>query len=398
MALVPLVWLLLPIYGFVSHQYEVARTPWGWIELPSSPMPYDERSQLSPEINSKLRRILEVRRFENGAPSLSAAFAVDGKVVWAGAVGLQDVEARRAVTVDTIYRIGSTSKPMGITGLAVLVDMEKIELDQPLKIYMPNLPNPTWGEVTSRQLASHTAGMAEYADNTDWAGFYRSLALQSRYDDVADSLDVFDESKMLHAAGTQFHYSGYDNILLSVLVQNQSKLPYGDFMSKSVFEPLDMASTGPTYLAQGLDVAESYQVKGELVKPWRDVDLSHKIAAGGFSSTPTDLVRLGSGWLNPDFILPATREVFWTVMEINGSANEQNYALGWRRAKWNVPGVGEIEHINHGGVSKGAQCWLMIVPEYNAVLAITSNRRTEIFFDFADVYVDLLSVLLDEAN
>jgi len=73
----------------------------------------------------------------------------------------------------------------------------------------------------------------------------------------------------------------------------------------------------------------------------------------------------------------------------------QDYALGFRRKSWLISGAGNVEHLNHGGVSKGAQCWLMIIPDHNISIAISTNRRTDDFFDFGDVYVDILATFIE---
>jgi len=127
--------------------------------------------------------------------------------------------------------------------------------------------------------------------------------------------------------------------------------------------------------------------------------LSHKLAAGGYVSTPSDLALLGVAWLDDDFIQPDIREHFLAPVQLsNGEVNDNDYALGFRRKLWNIKGVGEVEHLNHGGVSKGVQYWFMIIPEHNMSIAISVNRRTDNFFDFADVYVDLLEVFIPTAE
>jgi len=93
------------------------------------------------------------------------------------------------------------------------------------------------------------------------------------------------------------------------------------------------------------DKAVSYQVKGQTYKPWRKVDLSHKLAAGGFVSTPTDLATLGGAWLNDDFIPEATRRDFWTPIKINGTVNVQDYALGFRRKSWPIDDNPRLQYI-----------------------------------------------------
>ena len=389
-----LAWVLWPIYGFLSNQYETARLPWGWTELPAeAPIGASQVKAAYVEAGGKATKILEARRAKIGAPSLSAAISVNGELVWANAVGWENVSQNKAASHETIYRIGSTSKAVMATGLARLVAEGAMDLDAPISTYSKDLPNPDWNELTPRQLISHTAGLPAYEENNDWVGFYHSLALRHHFEDPKISLSVFDGADLLYEADTQFHYSGYDNILLSAVMEAAANEPFNALMSSRVFAPNNLTALQPAH-----DVPQKavfYQTKGSKVKPWRSVDLSHKLAAGGYAATPSDLAILGAAWLNDDFIPAHIREVFWTPLPIS---NDQDYALGFRRKTWPIDGVGEVEHLNHGGVSKGAQCWLMIIPEHNMTLAISINRRTENFSDFASAAFDLLEVFIPAAQ
>ena len=393
------IWVGWPIYGFLSNQYEVARLPWGWHSLPEE-MPKDQfvADATFAKAGGEAMEILAKRRREIGAPSISAAIAIDGKLVWAGGTGWGDVAKRTPATTQTSYRIGSTSKAVGITGLARLVIDGKIDLDAPISTYIEKLPNKAWGKFTARQLASHTAGLAAYEENNDWLGFYQSLALTTRYNDPEDALAVFDGATLLFEPGDDFHYSGFDNVLLSAVMQDAAGITFDEMMSQNVFEPLGLESIMPDHLRKDdRPFARSYQTREDQIKLWRRVDLSHKIAAGGYVSTPSDLALLGAAWLDDDFIRSDVRGAFWTPVRLpSGKINDHDYALGFRRKSRSIEGVGDIIHLNHGGVSKGAQCWLMIVPDHNLALAISINRRTDVFFDFADVYEDLLAVFIPD--
>jgi CubicO group peptidase (beta-lactamase class C family) len=391
--IVLIIWLGWPIYGFVSNQFETARLPFGWVELhdnaPDKQELYDDAFLAAG--NTSLLLLID-RRSKIHAPSLSAAIAIDGKLVWAAAVGWQDVKADIAATPTTVYRIGSTSKAVTATGLARLVTSGNFDLDVPISTYSPDLPNVLWADLTARQLASHTAGLPGYEENTDWVGFYKSLALTSHFNNPKDSLSMFDGAELVYRPGSDFLYSSYGTILLSAVMQDASGLPYLDLMNETVFAPLGLHTIEPDTQRNNLEHrAVSYQTKGRQVKPWRSVDLSHKLAAGGFVASPSDLARLGAAWLDDDFITPDVRDDFWEPVRLtNGNVNIQDYAVGWRRKSRTINTVGSITHLNHGGISKGSQFWFMIVPEYGISVAISTNRRTDAFFDFADIYENLL--------
>jgi CubicO group peptidase (beta-lactamase class C family) len=285
---------------------------------------------------------------------------------------------------------------VSITGLARLVAEGELDLDTPISAYSKNLPHEEWHAFTARQLASHTAGLGAYQENNDWVGLYRSMALRTRFNDPKDALSAFDGADTLFPPQTDFHYSGFGNVLLSAVMQDAAREPFDTLMSSRVFEPLGLTSTKPDHLrTKETEFARSYQTKGAQIKPWRRVDLSHKLAAGGYISTPSELALLGTAWLDPEFIPPSLRDDFWTPVALsNGEINEQNYALGFRQRSGSINGADQTVFFSHGGVSKGTQSWFMIVPEHRLSLAISTNRRTDQFFDFANVYVDLLETFV----
>ena len=103
---------------------------------------------------------------------------------------------------------------------------------------MADLPNNDWENFTSRQLASHTAGLAAYEENNDWIGFYHSLALRKRFKNAADSLSVFDGAKTLFKPSQNFHYSGFDSVLLSAFMESIEGYSFKNIVEREVSEPL----------------------------------------------------------------------------------------------------------------------------------------------------------------
>ncbi len=392
-----LLWFVWPLFGYVSNSYTFAQLPFGWTKLPDnapqSQVLYDPRYTLNGD--AALAAIANWRR-KIGSPSISAAIAIDDQLVWAGSSGWQNVAMQAPATPRTRYRIGSTSKSVTATALARLVAAGKLDLDTPISTYMPNLPNKNWPGLTARQLASHTAGMPGYENNTDWQGMYESLVLRRHFDDPEQAVQMFDGTRMLFTPGADFFYSSYDVVLLSAVMQAVAGKPYLEMMADEVFTPLALTSIGPDEpVSINNAIATHYQRSKYGIKPWRKVDLSLKLAAGGFVATPSDVAVLGASWQNDDFIQAAVREDFWTPVRLkNGKVNRQDYALGWRRKNYKITDVGMVLNLNHGGISKGSQCWLIVMPDYNISIAISMNARTDAFFAFADLYEDVFREFL----
>lgn len=377
-------------------------SPFGWTELESEAaredIIYDESYQ---EAALEAGALIERIRQEIGAPAFSAAVGYQGHLIWAGATGWADVETGAPAMTTTRFRIGSTSKSVTATAFARLVQQGVIDPETPIGEIM-DVPNPDWAPVTPRQLASHTAGLPGYEENRDIAGAFQTLCLCRTYTDVEEALDVFDDTELLYPPGTDFHYSSFDVNLLSAVLQNAAHRPFLELMAGEVWGPLGMTATGADHTSRDTSGdATFYQRRGHRVRPTRDVDLSQKWAGGGFLSTSSDLVRLGLAWLDDDYIDPATREFFWTPQVLaDGTVNEQGYALGWRVGEsTRVYGEGHPTRVaHHGGVSKGAQSFLIVLPDEELVVAININTRADEFDDFGRAWAELARIFLDAAN
>ncbi|MBU0913457.1 MAG: beta-lactamase family protein [Gammaproteobacteria bacterium] len=323
-------------------------------------------------------------------PALTAAVAWRGQLLWAGAVGYADLESQKPTSIESQFRIGSTSKAVTATALARAVAAGAIDLDAPISRYKTDLPNSQWLDLTLRQLMSHTAGFPGYDGNTDRIGAVRTWVKWGEFQDVHDALDLFDESKMLYLAGTNFHYSSFDVNLASAVLQSAVKQPFLQYLNKEVSQPLGLSSLAASEQPYPHQVS-FYMTHDGYAKKHREVNLSQKWAGGGLAASSVDLVLLGSAWFNSDFIPAAVQQQFWTPQKLNnGEVNEQSYALGWRNFSQNHlfcdkdnPLSRTISFVHHGGVSDGAQSWLVIYPELQLVVAMNTNTVKEKYCDFA---------------
>ncbi|MDO9520245.1 MAG: serine hydrolase domain-containing protein [Pseudohongiella sp.] len=389
--LVAVLYLVWPVYGYFAEDKAGLRAPWGWQTVPEAKTCHsgvtdpsvrhiaDEACQLLLDYQAALR-----------VPSLSAAIAIDGTLVWSGAVGWADIGASVPATSSTLYRIGSTSKPVTGTLLARMVDVGLVSLDEPIGNYIDDLPNPGWHTLTLRQLASHTAGLPEYGTNEDILGLYQSIALRRAHTDVRQGLALFDGSPQRFTPGSDFEYSSFGALLIASVLQEVAGKPFTQLMDEQVLMPLALQSPVPDKVTA--DSAQFYQLRDNHAKPWRFVDLSNKLPGGGFMSRPEDLVRLGSAWLDTEFISAETRAQFWQPQRLSsGEINEQSYALTWR---WNEAAA----YAHHGGVSKGAMAWLAVYPSsaghQSLAVALTINTKLERFGDFSSLQTRLAQLFL----
>ncbi|MFC2952935.1 serine hydrolase domain-containing protein [Marinicaulis aureus] len=394
--LVAVSYFAAPVYLFFAEDHPGMTGPFGWITVPDE-APYTQ-GVVDPRYSDAAKTaqaIMAEHRAAIHAPALSAAIAVDGELVWSAASGWADIDSEQVATPETLFRIGSTSKAVTGTLFARLVEAGLVDVDARISTYLPTLPNDAWKNITPRQLASHTAGIPSYEGNRDYAGMYRALALREHHEDVAEGLSYFDGSPLLFEPGDDFEYTSFDTVLLSVVLQEAGGAPFQQLMKDWVTNPLRIETPSPD--APGARHAQSYLRNGDKVRPWWKVDLSHKLAGGGFMATPSDLALMGSAWLDDEFISAEIRDMFWTPQRLNdGSENEQGYAMNWRFADelWWTEGM-PYANANHGGVSKGSQAWLIVIPEKRMTIALAINTRTDPFSDFGRVHAPLAAAFLN---
>lgn len=387
--------LLLPVYGFLSHREKLPHPPYGWIPLPAEfPSVQTVDYPGYAESGDTALALLKRHRASINAPAITAAVAVDGQRVWAGAVGWQDIETRQPATLSTQFRIGSTSKALTTTTLGRMLQQGDADLDQPLDTVFEALPNHQWADVTPRQLASHTAGLAHYGDTEDWLGMYQFMALNSQYDNVEDTVDLFDDTPLLFQPGTSFSYSSLGTVLLSAYMQRRGGKQYQQLVNDLVLSPLKMTETHWQEPTSNLATHYWFSEDNDRTsaRQWRRVNLSHRLAGGGFVSTSSDLVKLGSAYLDASFLKPEVVHTLWTPQALtSGAINPQRYALGWREGELQLEQSTHTTY-HHGGVSRGAQSWLVVIPDYQMVIALNINRKTADFADFASVYKEIAQV------
>ncbi len=323
-------------------------------------------------------------------PALTAAVAWRGQLLWAGAAGYADLESQKPASIESQFRIGSTSKAVTATALARALAAGVIDLDAPISRYKTDLPNPLWQDLTLRQLMSHTAGFPGYDGNTDRIGALRTWIKWAEFQDVHDALSLFDESELLYPAGSNFHYSSFDVNLASAVLQSAVKTPFLQYLETQVSLPLGLSSLAAAEQPHP-NQASFYLTDDGYAKKHRDVNLSQKWAGGGLAASSVDLALLGSAWFNPDYIPAAVQQQFWTPQKLsNGEVNEQFYALGWRHFSQDHlfcdkdnPLSRTVSFVHHGGVSDGAQSWLVIYPQLQLVVAMNTNTVKEKYCDFA---------------
>ena len=115
----------------------------------------------TPGINSQLDAKISNALSASGAPSVSVAVVRNNETVYAKAFGKANIAENHAAEATTRYAVGSISKQFTAAALLLLEEQGKLSLDDKVAKYFPDLTRA--GEITIRELLSHTSGYEDYA-------------------------------------------------------------------------------------------------------------------------------------------------------------------------------------------------------------------------------------------
>jgi CubicO group peptidase (beta-lactamase class C family) len=306
------------------------------------------------------RAMLATHQDTSGVAGLSAAIAVDGRLVWTGGFGFADLQNRVPAGPEMVSRIGSISKPVAGVAAMALWDRGLIDLDAPIATYLPRYPERN-ARITLRQLMSHTAGVRHY-DGDEFMS-------NTPYLDVMLPMAVFWADSLLFEPGTEYAYSTYGWTVVSAVTKaaDDRDRSWVEILDDEVTGPLGLTTLQPEWQDSVIPHHARFYMRGStgayLNAP--EVDLSNKWAGGGLVATTADLVNFALGVLHGAILSDAARAEMWTKQTPEG---EPSYGLGW--------GVGEIDGhraVSHSGGSMGATAMLILLPDQGVAVAILGN-------------------------
>lgn len=370
----------------------------GWQPVPDHAEP--AKSSADPAWQEPARladaALLQSRR-RLDAPALSAAVMIDGKQVWAGAIGMADFDAKSPVDLETRFRLGSTSKAINGFALGLLMEARKIDIDRPIRSYLPELP-ASYDPVTTRLAISHRAGVPDY-------GFCLCFPIwehrnRRHFEGVREALTVFEQRPLLFTPGEDFQYSSYGANLAGAAIEAAAAKSYGDFIDEAVFKPLGMSHSALDIKA-AIDPKRAgfYEIAEGRYKLAEPVDNSIRYPSGGMLSTPSDMLLLGRAWFEGELLSPATREQLLTIQLLkNGKENPQGYALGMRvaPARKLLEGQVQTRMLSHHGTAVGSTSYFAIFPEYRMVVSVMMNKSQENLNALAPEATRLAEIFLAE--
>jgi CubicO group peptidase (beta-lactamase class C family) len=293
--------------------------------------------------------------------------------------GCASCEKQVPATPKTIYRIGSVSKTMTATVLAILAEEGVLSLDDPVSKYVPEFiglidPKNHARKITLRHLANHTSGLAREPQMTDAAkGPINLWQLKL--------LDAIPTTKLEGNPGSQYVYSNIGFGILGLAISRAANEPFMKLVETRLFNRLNMSSSTFIlsenqigYVATGYDNAKDIR-KIDLSKPAIEHQgRGYKVPNGGVYSTVGDLAKYVIALMgkSDDFSDALRVELYKRPKGITNDDGRglEAYGLGIRM---HVTQDGEVLSANHGGTVSGYRTWIQFDPKGGHAVILLRN-------------------------
>lgn len=311
----------------------------------------------------RLERVAELMQRHIDDKTFSGAvtlIARDGRIAYFRAQGLMDVEDRRPMQKDAVFRIMSMTKPIVAVAIMMMVEEGRVRLTDPVSRFIPELAGltvaaqsaaqssrpegvsepatvPASREITIRDLLTHTSGLM-----SGGASSAREIAINPG-ESLADVLPRLKNVPLDFQPGTRWAYSaqfGFDALVH--VVEIASGLPFDRFAKTRIFEPLGMNDTF-FYPAEGHPrLATLYRSAGGRLEKQADmrfVNGAYFSGGGGLFSTAEDYFQFALMLLNDGrhgetrVISRPTAELMHEVFvpaSLPGRTPGEGYGLGMR--------------------------------------------------------------------
>lgn len=285
-----------------------------------------------------------------GIVGVSVAIASRGKVTtYEG--GFADREAKKKVTAETRFRLGSISKPVTAVLVMKQVERGKLNLHQGVSVWIKGFDDKG-GKVNLRRVLSHTAGIRHYQSG--------KIDAQFRPFTVAEGLAVFAKDPLLFEPGEKYSYSTHGLTLAAAALETAAGTSFADLVASLGFDSLRVEERSKEGVRSRLYAKATPFPRLEA----KEEDISWKAGGGGMESTAAELAKFAYGVMDGSLVRPASRAQMWTRQSLNNDRLTA-YGLGWSamsNGKW-----------GHSGSQQGCSTLMICDPSAKKAVVVMAN-------------------------
>jgi CubicO group peptidase (beta-lactamase class C family) len=269
-------------------------------------------------------------------PGLTLAVVQAGLAIKHQAYGLASIELNVPMTVTTLYNIAALTKMFTGTAILTLFEAGQLALTDHVGTILPDLP-ASWHPITIYHLLTHTAGLPDIADSV--AGTFSA-------DTRDEALGLLAARPLLSRPGQIWRYNQTGYVLLGMIIETLTGLPFEVFLTQQFLRPLGMSATcfgdykqvvvGRTSLYTCLEIRDDTLVPSpDHLWTYHYHCPAYAYPCAGLNTTVGDLLKWDAALSSGTILAPERLAMLWAPVTLNdgtrgGIAGTQfGYGCGW---------------------------------------------------------------------
>jgi CubicO group peptidase (beta-lactamase class C family) len=308
--------------------------------------------------------MIEQGMSKDDVTGLSIALVDDQRVVWSQGFGYADKQANIKATPDTMYHLGSIAKVFTATAAMQLAEQGKLDIDQPLRKYLPEFSiKSRFGDtqgITPRTVMDHHSGLP--------GNWVRGMS-ERHPQPFTDQVTAVKDEYVTWPPNTVFAYSNLGVSLLGAAIGEVSGDCYAGYMNRYLLHPLGMVHSEFAARIPGKAYRKGAEVEAI---PLRD------LPSGGLISSASDMTHFmqmvfADGKYDGKQIVSA--DSLHEMLKVQNPNIPLDFdfkmGLGWMLSGVDVPRAGTV--ASHGGTTLNYHTMMAILPEHKLGVVVLSN-------------------------
>lgn len=311
----------------------------------------------------------------------------DGDLAYEHIHGYRDLPNAIPIDQSTKFASASAGKIFVAVAILQLVEQQKINLQQTLGELLPELTQGAIDpSITVEQLLTHTSGIPDYFDETTMED-YEALWLDFPNYKIRhnhDLIPLFINKPMMYSPGERFQYNNTGFVVLAMIIEKISEIPFDQYLKINVFDPCGMTNTGYYALDQLPANTANHYILQESDQSYKtniySVDVKGTGAGGAFIS----VVDIASFW---HYLLTHTllsKEMTRLMMQPHTEAEDIYYGYGvWIRK--------DMDHYlpSFQGYDPGVSFFSEYHPTHDTVSILVSNYGDNVWAEMRTIRTEL---------
>ena len=361
--------------------------------LPVCPQAQEKAEHAPPKTLEELQKAIKAELDTNHVPGAGVALVSRGELLWCGGIGDADVAAKKPITCDTEFRVGSISKSFVALALLKLQEDGKINLEARLHDVAPEIPVQNAWESTHPvrivNLLEHTAGF----DDMETAEVYN---VRDPYDyPLLEVFKRFQEPQVVRwPPDTRMSYSNPGYGVAGYLIEKISGEPYDKYIRETFLQPLGMTNADYRFTdANKALLASGYD--GKITNPV-GYPYIYLRPAGDLKASPGELAKLVQFLLRRGMVGPTRLLAPESILRMETSrttaASRHGLRLGYGLANYTEVAGGVVTH-GHDGTIDGFVSSYRYMPEqdWGYVVLLNSAGSQEALENINRLAIQFLS-------